>query len=139
MVRAGTETRFVATVEGSRVLRVGDRAGRTLPAHLSSGGRALLATLPPADLDDLYRDSEIDRRGLRSCLQRVRHDGYAVNRDETERGVSAVGMVVRGPDGSPVSAVSVSLPSVRFSTTHLPELVDALGVARRALEADLAE
>src|SRR3954449_2139666 len=45
MVLAGADVRFVATVECDQVLRVGDRTGRTLPAHLSSGGRALLAAL----------------------------------------------------------------------------------------------
>ncbi|MGI5518376.1 IclR family transcriptional regulator domain-containing protein [Streptomyces sp. CA-106131] len=45
MVLAGTETRFIATEESAQVLRVGSRAGRTLPAHLTSGGRTLLAAL----------------------------------------------------------------------------------------------
>ena len=40
MVLAGSDVRFVATVESDQVLRVGDRTGRTLPAHLSSGGKA---------------------------------------------------------------------------------------------------
>jgi IclR family acetate operon transcriptional repressor len=39
MVLAGSEVRFVATVECDHVLRVGDRTGRTLPAHLASGGK----------------------------------------------------------------------------------------------------
>ena len=45
MLLAGGDVRFVATVESDQVLRVGDRTGRTLPAHLSSGGKAVLATL----------------------------------------------------------------------------------------------
>src|SRR5690606_16854792 len=36
----GDQTRFIATVESTQVLRVGDREGRVLPAHLASGGRA---------------------------------------------------------------------------------------------------
>nr|BFE74802.1 hypothetical protein GCM10020092_081030 [Actinoplanes digitatis] len=38
MVLAGTETRFIASAECVRTLRVGSREGRTLPAHLTSGG-----------------------------------------------------------------------------------------------------
>src|SRR3954468_18895889 len=51
MVLTGPDVRFVATVECEHVLRVGDRTGRSLPAHLTSGGKALLATLAPDDLD----------------------------------------------------------------------------------------
>src|SRR4051795_6086094 len=50
MVLAGSDVRFVATVECDQVLRVGDRTGRTLPAHLSSGGKAVLATLDDEQL-----------------------------------------------------------------------------------------
>ncbi len=42
MVVIGFQARFIATVESPRVLRVGDREGRLLPAHLASGGRAAL-------------------------------------------------------------------------------------------------
>ena len=50
MVLAGPDVRFVATVESDQVLRVGDRTGRTLPAHLSSGGKAVLAALGDEEL-----------------------------------------------------------------------------------------
>ena len=49
MVLAGADVRFVATVESDQVLRVGDRTGRALPAHLSSGGKAVLAARSAAD------------------------------------------------------------------------------------------
>src|SRR3954453_15388857 len=55
MVLAGADVRFVATVECDRVLRVGDRTGRTLPVHHASGGKALLAALPLEQLDDVLR------------------------------------------------------------------------------------
>jgi IclR family transcriptional regulator, acetate operon repressor len=35
LVLAGTDTRFIATAKCAQVLRVGSRAGRTLPAHLT--------------------------------------------------------------------------------------------------------
>ena len=56
MVLAGAEVRFVATVESDQVLRVGDRTGRALPVHLSSGGKALLAARPAADVAALVVD-----------------------------------------------------------------------------------
>jgi IclR family transcriptional regulator, acetate operon repressor len=54
VVLAGTEVRFLATVECDRVLRVGDRAGLALPAHLASGGKVLLSALGEGELERLY-------------------------------------------------------------------------------------
>ena len=50
VVRLGTQTRFLHTVESAQVLRVGDRQGTVLPAWKTSGGKALLAELPDAQL-----------------------------------------------------------------------------------------
>lgn len=139
MVRVGTETRFVSTVETARVLRVGDRAGRSLPAHHTSGGKALLALLPPDELATLYSTRGIDPARLHRSLDRVRAEGYAINRGETEDGVTAVGMAVIGPDGRASCAISIGLPTPRFRRAALPELVAALADTRNDLEADLRE
>ncbi|SNS61545.1 transcriptional regulator, IclR family [Streptosporangium subroseum] len=54
MVRVGTQTRFLASVESTQTLHIGDRRGTILPAALSSGGKALLAELDLEELANLY-------------------------------------------------------------------------------------
>ncbi len=137
MIRVGTETRFVSTVESDRVLRVGDRAGRTLPAHLTSGGKALLAALGPGELTEVYAGTDIDGVRLHRSLQRVRHQGYAINQGDTEEGVTAVGMAVPGPTEPPTCAISVGLPSSRFRPDAVSQLVAELTTTRDALAAEL--
>jgi IclR family acetate operon transcriptional repressor len=77
MVLAGTEVRFIATAEmWDQILRVGDRVGTVLPAHLASGGKALLAALPANDLTARYDGSDdVDLRRLRRELNLVRKRG----------------------------------------------------------------
>lgn len=139
MIRAGTEVRFVSTIEADRALRVGDRAGRALPAEHASGGKALLAMLDQADIVRLYAASGVDPVALHRRLDRVRADGFALNRGETEDGVTALGVAVRDPDGRPVCAISVGLPTGRFRRSKVPGLVRELGITRDAIEADLIE
>ena len=74
MVLSGADVRFVATVESDQVLRVGDRSGRTLPAHLSSGGKAVLAT---PDDDRLAAVLEPLDRAARTRLVRELAGGRA--------------------------------------------------------------
>ena len=98
MVLARTEVRFLSTVECSdQILRVGDRAGRALPAHLASGGKVLLAALEAGELDRLYEGvaASVDLVQLRRELALVRKRGFAINDGLTETGLTAVGMAVR--------------------------------------------
>jgi IclR family transcriptional regulator, acetate operon repressor len=140
MVLVGDEVRFIATVESPQVLRVGDRAGRVLPAHLTSGGKALLASLEPSELDELYGSrTDVDAARLRRELAAIRKRGYALNNQQTEAGLTAVGIALPASDGPPTAAISISMPAVRFDRDDLPALVAALTITaariERALEA----
>lgn len=139
MVRAGRLVRIVATVEGEHVLRVGDRAGRELPADRSSGGLALLADLPVDQLAQVYAgaDPPVDLGRLRRHLAGVRRRGYALNRGLTEVGVTAVGMAVRDGDGTAVGAISVAMPTMRCSAEVVEQVVAALSVCVAATGAAL--
>lgn len=140
VVLAGAEVRFIATVECRQTLRVGDRVGKVLPAHLTSGGKALLAALPSAELAALYATSthDVDLARLRRRLALVRRRGFAINDQETEAGLTAVGMAVRDPSGRSSAAVSVALPSARFDRDRLPRWVGAMSDTVHAVEHDLA-
>ena len=137
VVLAGSDVRFVATAECGHVLRVGDRTGRTLPARLSSGGKALLATLPTDGLAAAAGD--LDEAGLTRLareLRTVRRRGFAVNEQATEAGLTAVGVAVPAVPGAPPAALSLAMPSVRFRRDAVPGWAAALTAAAAAIAAD---
>jgi IclR family acetate operon transcriptional repressor len=146
MVRLGTQTRFLHTVESTQILRVGDRQGTILPAWRTSGGKALLADLPDAQLTALLRGAggrppegitHAERRSLAGELRRVREQGYAENLEETESGVCAVGVCVRGHTGEALAALSVSAPSVRYTPDRAQLFVRELRAAVARAEPDI--
>ncbi|WP_346618400.1 IclR family transcriptional regulator C-terminal domain-containing protein [Blastococcus montanus] len=138
MVLTGSVVRFVATAESDQVLRVGDRTGRTLPAHLSSGGKAVLATLDgdrrAVVLDAL--DGAAAAR-LQRELDTVRRRGFAVNDQGTEAGLTAVGVAVPPAGGFDGAALSVAAPSVRYSADRVPYWVSHLAEAAAAVAREL--
>lgn len=136
-VRVGTQTRFIASVESEQVLHVGDRQGTVLPARATSGGKALLALLPAAELDELY-DGESDLDALRRELDGVRACGYAINREGTETGVSAIGRALADGSGRPVAAISIAVPTVRFTQDRIVPLAAELAAAVEHAQAGLA-
>lgn len=139
MVRIGTDVRFLDSVEGTQALRVGSRAGVTLPAHRTSGGKALLAELSGSELEALYGEngSRADLPALRRMLTRVRRHGYGVNTDESEPGITAVGMCVFDRDERACAALTLSAPSVRFPRARILEVVPLIRAAVDEMGADL--
>ncbi|MGW5098070.1 IclR family transcriptional regulator [Streptomyces nodosus] len=146
-VRTGDTARFIASVECRQALRVGSREGMVFPAHRTTGGLLLLAGLSDEELDEVYaaeryRDRPADRPDLarlRAELKKLRRNGFAVNKERSERGLIAVGVPVRDRDGTALAGLSVSMPGVRYDPHRLQSLVTALSAAARALEDDLAE
>ncbi|GHF25469.1 transcriptional regulator [Amycolatopsis deserti] len=139
-VLAGTEARFLASVECEQILRVGDRAGRVLPAHLVSGGKALLAALPAAELTRRYAGTDVNLARLRRELGLIRRRGFAINDQLTETGLTAIGVSIPWPStDEPAAAVSVALPSARFDHDLLPTWVGALSATATAIARDLGE
>ncbi|MEJ3749612.1 IclR family transcriptional regulator [Actinomycetes bacterium KLBMP 9797] len=143
-IRTGRTARFIASVECSQALRVGNREGMVFPAHQVTGGLVLLAALTDDELAALYAPTPTDRSEerpdltqLRTELRAVRRSGVALNLERSERGVVAVGRGVTNASGDTVAAVSVSMPSVRHSPGRLTEVVAALTAAADAISAAL--
>lgn len=134
-VRTGRWVRFIATVESAQAIRVGDRRGVALPARLTSTGRAMLAELAPQQLRALYQSPGNDgearlgnaqwQRLVRE-LELTRHRGYAVNAEDTEAGLTAVGIGVRDTNGAVGAALSVAGPATRVGGARVREIGEYL-------------
>lgn len=136
-VRTGATTRFIASAECQQALRVGSREGMVFPAHQTTAGLLLLAELTEEELGSVYAGDLPN--GLPADLAKIRRNGFALNQGLSERGVVAVGVPVRSPDGAAIAGLSVSMPSVRYDRSRLRPIVAVLGAAASELEADLDE
>lgn len=141
-ILTGDTTRFIASVECQRGLQVGSREGMVFPAYRTTAGLLMLAELDDAELTQLYQPGHGEDLPqpsvLRRELARVRRAGFAINRERSERGLVAVGVLLREPDGRPTAGVSICMPSVRFRSGDLPSLVASLQAASGAITAELA-
>ena len=140
MIRAGAEVQFIDSIESRKALRVGSRVGVRRAARLTSGGKILLADLPFEEVALLHPELADDPAGL-SALKRTltvtRRQGFGTNVQESERGVMAVGMAVRGVTGTAVAAVTISAPTVRYNRGKTIELLPALTAAVEDIRSDI--
>lgn len=111
------------TIESLHPIRVTNRAGRIIPPHCSSMGKAIMA-YQSSDVADrmletygLVRRTEhsiADRQTLRRELETSRHSGFAVDRQESMLGGICYGAPIYDSASSVVGAISVSTPMQRL-------------------------
>jgi len=142
---AGDEVVYLDTeVPGTRLLRPRVTLGMRAPSYCTALGKALLAGLTDAQVGELLGPGPYEQRtphtittlaDLLADLAAVRRQGYAVSREEYERGLSAVAVAVPGDDPRWSLAVSVSVPTVRADDAALAAIVERLVSLRRSLPA----
>ncbi|ANY08827.1 IclR family transcriptional regulator [Pseudonocardia sp. HH130630-07] len=141
-VLVGSQVRMIATVECRHTLRVGEREGRVLPAHLASLGRAMLADLSPGEVRTALAEVEgLDVDRLLGELARVRREGVATNHGRTETGLVAIGSRLETGTAELRAAVSVAMPVARYDParrsawiTELRRTADAIDLSLRVLD-----
>jgi DNA-binding IclR family transcriptional regulator len=141
MIKQGASVRFIHSVEGPAALRVASRAGMVMPAHLTSGGKALLGKMTDEAICELYAGGIPDTANssiktmddLLAEIAVVRKRGFAENVDQSEPGISAVGVALHR-NGIPL-AISVSVPTIRYRRARVRELVAILQTTAAAIDA----
>ncbi|MFF5982363.1 IclR family transcriptional regulator [Streptomyces olindensis] len=120
----------VDRVDCDQAVRTFHAIGDTSPLHATAAGNAVLAHLEKSEIDEVtagtlegYGEETITDPGqLRAELRRVRERGYAVNHNQYLQGVCAIAAPVLDGEGTPLAALSASLPDSRFEPGRLPEL-----------------
>jgi IclR family acetate operon transcriptional repressor len=142
----GQEVLYVEAVESRHQLRIASRVGAFLPAHCVGLGKALLATLSPDELHHLYPGDELrtltdrslkTRAELERQLEKIRRQGYAKSRGESDEGVGSLAVAVLDRRGVARAAISISAPVTRISPDLGPVWIEAVNVAADKLRTRL--
>jgi DNA-binding IclR family transcriptional regulator len=119
---------YLEQAETRQAIRVVSRFGAHLPAYCSAGGKVLLAGLAPEELAAYLHRAEIDtytpttitdHGALEYHLRQITVQGYAINDEELESGVSGVAAPIRNHMGKVVAAAVISAPTMRVSPQRL--------------------
>lgn len=130
----GEHIQVLDTVETLQEIRVTNKPGRIIPPYCSSLGKAITAFQPQEMIDrileayGMFRRTAhtlVDRRALLEEFEKIRSQGYAVDREEVVIGGICLGAPVRGTDGV-AAAISVSVPAVRLSREREAEITESL-------------
>ncbi len=132
---SGDHAVYVLVIEGPGPIRVGPRLGSSAPAHTTAAGKALLAYLPPDDLERYLETTELipetpksitAKSELREELRQVREQGFAYNRGEHLHGVGAIGAPLFDRHGAVVASISVAFPLYLLPEERWRTVADAV-------------
>lgn len=110
-------TVYAARLQSKRETFYATLAGRRHPTFATSGGRACLAHLPDAAVDDILARSDIKPLtpktivsvdGIKARIEEARALGYAWTDEEALQGEVALAAAIVAPGGVPVGAVHIA-------------------------------
>lgn len=128
---------YLDKIGGPTAAMVPSRVGGRAPAHAVALGKAMLAWLPPEEVDTILgeglkactRNTITDLLVMHEELRRIRgRHGLGFERDEYVPGISCAGTAIRGPEGV-VAGISLSGQSTSVPLERLGPLL--LEVAKR--------
>jgi IclR family acetate operon transcriptional repressor len=136
----GTEVVHTVVAESPHMMRLAAREGERGSIHSTALGKAICAALPEARVHKILTttgmpkvtDATItDPARFISELERVRHDGYAV--DDAENQPNGRCVAVRIDGLAFLAGVSVSAPAHRFPIGQIPAVAVQLADIARSL------
>ncbi len=132
--------------QGENRLQVASPIGQSLPLYVGASPKILLAHLPEAERERIIQSMEFesftentitDADELRHCLETIRQQGYAVDEEDFERGVYAIGAPVRDDTGRVIAGITITSPETRYSSQRRQELIVLVVEAAQKLSAKL--
>src|ERR1700676_5122583 len=136
---------YVEKVESQQSIRTACTVGSRATAYCTAVGKAMLAELPDAEVNDIVRrwglkaitaKTITSAAALRTELKAIRSRGYAIDNEEKEPGLRCVSAAVRGHSGKLLAAISVSGPAFRITKERLPAIGQVVMRAAQDLSAE---
>ncbi|WP_254533973.1 IclR family transcriptional regulator [Natrinema gelatinilyticum] len=120
----------VFSVSGDNAVPLDTYVGKRIHLHQTGRGKAILAFMLEERRDQIVKDRGLpaatentitDQQELKNELDKIRQQGYAIDRGERIKGLGCVSAPVTDADGYSVGAISIAGPLSRLQGDYLTE------------------
>ena len=121
---------YLAQVECKHMMRAISRPGELVPMYCSAVGKAVLSAMPRPAIAAIFQKTGLKRitektitspAKMRTELEKVRTDGYALDDEEHAVGLRCIASALYNEHGEPLAAVSMLGPMARISDDKIAE------------------
>lgn len=135
---------YIARVESKQPIKLISNVGKSVPAHATALGKAILGKFSEERIRDIYKDGLIpitsktitDIDILIEQINEAKNKGYAYENEETNNDVECLAVPLRSK-GEIFAALSISIPIYRSSDNKRESVINILLDYKRKIELDL--
>lgn len=129
------EVIYVDKVESSGSIRICTQIGKRMPYYCTGVGKAILAFQSEDEIKKILSYSRLisytnhtitDYNALLRECERIRKNGYALDKEEVEDGLYCVAVPILSESGKAIAAMSMAGPTIRMTQERLPGLIEDL-------------
>ncbi|XEQ95053.1 HTH-type transcriptional regulator XynR [Sporomusa carbonis] len=126
------EVVYIDKVDSQHSIRIASQIGGRNPAHCTGVGKMLMAELPAIEIDKILAEKGLtkftektvtDPAVLKQHLCKIREQGYAIDDEEIESGLTCVAAPIRNHCKEVVAAISLSGPTHRMNAENLDQII----------------
>ena len=146
LVLDGYEVLYIAQSESTKLLKMFTQLGAKAPLYCTGGGKAILA-YKPLSFQELalskinfikYTENTIvTADGLRKEFETIKKQGYSIDNEEREEGITCVAAPIFDCYGEVIAAVSISGPSYRIKEKDLNSIISSVVLTAKEISANL--
>ncbi|MGB0599858.1 MAG: IclR family transcriptional regulator [Rubripirellula sp.] len=131
MLRTGNRGMVLAQVSGLKPVQVMGQIGMLVPLYSCAPGKAILAALPEAELDEwlaattlksFTEKTKVSRAELLTDLQQSRRRGYTEDWEDGIEGIRCIAAPILDACDRPVGAITAMSPVIRLPRKRFTEL-----------------
>ena len=110
--------------ESSQSIRMTSQLGRNFPIYATSLGKLLLAFLSSIERNDILNTLKFQKitkntidniQDLEKELEKIKKQGFAINDEETEKGIYCIAAPIINYNGNVIAAISICGPVYRIN------------------------
>ncbi len=140
------EVVYIEKLEGNETLRTHSKVGKRASMHCTSVGKVILAHLPEDETAEIIAKKGLEKHTENTItdpniflneLQKVRKQGYGIEVEENEEGITCIAAPIFDHKGDITAAVSISGPSTRMTAKRLEELMPLITETSKTISARL--
>ncbi len=138
---------YLDKIDSSHSLRLVSNIGERVPIHCTALGKAILSKLEEDKVRKILENYELRKFTDNTILNleefikelhKINKAGVAIDREEYKPFVSCVAAPIRNYDGMPIAAISMSIPTTRFTSERKQLIIDKLIDCAHSIDAILS-
>ena len=126
---------YIHIIQGNNAVRTHAHLGMRAPMYCSAVGKCILAHMTLKEIKHVWDNSVIEKRAANTIiefsdllddLERTKINGYAIDNEENEPGISCIAVPLINYSNRPVGALSIAAPTYRLGKEQANDFVKDL-------------